>query len=117
MEKINLLGKGFIGSRFTELYPNVIVNERNDYQVKTNNVLYFISTTDNYSVITDPYIDITTNLLTLIKTLESCKNKDITFNFISSWFVYGQIALPATENSICEPRGFYSITKEQLSSF
>jgi nucleoside-diphosphate-sugar epimerase len=117
MERINVLGKGFVGGRYAELTPNVIVNDRNDYEVKTNEVVYFISTIDNYNVHTDPYLDIETNLSTLIETLESCKGKDVTFNFISSWFVYGDVPLPAKEDSYCDPKGFYSITKrtaEQL---
>jgi nucleoside-diphosphate-sugar epimerase len=114
---VNVLGAGFVGSRYAELTPNVLVNERNDYEVKTNEVLYFISTVDNYNVWENPYIDIETNLTTLIKTLESCKGKDVTFNFVSSWFVYGDVELPAKETAHCNPKGFYSITKrtaEQL---
>lgn len=114
---VNVLGAGFVGSRYAQLTPNVIVNERNDYEVKSKEVLYFISTIDNYNVFTDPYVDIDTNLTTLIKTLETCKDKDITFNFVSSWFVYGEVDLPAKETAHCNPRGFYSITKraaEQL---
>jgi len=114
---INVLGKGFVGGRYAELTPNVIVNERNDYEVKADEVLYFISTIDNYNVHTNPYLDIETNLITLIKTLESCKGKNVTFNFISSWFVYGDVPLPAKETAHCDPKGFYSITKraaEQL---
>jgi nucleoside-diphosphate-sugar epimerase len=117
MERVNVLGKGFVGSRYCELTPNVIVNERNDYEVKSNSVLYFISTVDNYNVHTDPYLDIDTNLTTLIRTLESCKGRDVTFNFVSSWFVYGDVPLPAKESAYCDPKGFYSITKraaEQL---
>jgi nucleoside-diphosphate-sugar epimerase len=116
---VNLLGKGFIGSRYTELTPNVIVNERNDYNVHAKDVLYMISTVDNYNVWTDPFIDIETNLTTLIKSLKSFRALDGggTFNFISSWFVYGTVPLPAKEDSYCDPKGFYSITKrtaEQL---
>ena len=117
VSKINVLGKGFVGGRYCELTPNVIVNDRNDYEVKDDEVLYFISTIDNYNVHTNPYLDIDTNLTTLIKTLESCRDKDVTFNFISSWFVYGDVPLPAKEDSYCDPKGFYSITKraaEQL---
>jgi nucleoside-diphosphate-sugar epimerase len=76
-----------------------------------------ISTTDNYNVKTNPYIDIETNLTTLIRVLENCKGKDIIFNFVSSWFVYGHNNSPLTEDSYCSPKGFYSITKrtaEQL---
>jgi nucleoside-diphosphate-sugar epimerase len=125
MEKlINLFGgSGFVGGKYEELTPNILwSNERNDYKVKSNNthpldIVYFISTIDNYNVHTDPFIDIDTNLTTLIKVLESCKDKNVCFNFISSWFVYGDIELPAKEDSHCDPKGFYSITKrtaEQL---
>jgi len=116
-------GSGFVGGKYEELTPNILwSNERNDYKVKSNNthpldIVYFISTIDNYNVHTDPFIDIDTNLTTLIKVLESCKNKNVCFNFISSWFVYGDVELPAKENSHCDPKGFYSITKrtaEQL---
>lgn len=111
-------GNGFIGSRFCELYPNVIKNERNDYTIKeSNEILYFISTTNNYNIYNDPYLDIDTNLTTLIKVLESCKNKKVTFNFISSWFVYGDSITRKDELGKCNPKGFYSITKrtaEQL---
>lgn len=112
-------GSGFVGKRYSELTKNVIVNDRNDYQVKdgVTDVVYFISTIDNYNVHTNPYVDIETNLTTLIKVLESCKGKDLVFNFISSWFVYGDVELPAKETSYCNPKGFYSITKrtaEQL---
>lgn len=90
-----------------------IVNERNDLVPKTNNILYLISTTDNYNVFTNPHLDIDTNLSLLVSVLEQCKNKDITFNFASSWFVYGPTnsSEPLTEDSPCNPRGFYSITK------
>jgi len=116
--EINVLGGyGFVGGRYCEMTPNIIKNDKFDYEVKSKNVLYFISTVHNYNVFTQPYLDMDTNLTTLIKTLETCKGKDVTFNFISSWFVYGDVPLPAKENSYCDPKGFYSITKrtaEQL---
>lgn len=119
MDQLNVFGgKGFVGSHFVKAYPDCIVNDRNDYQSKTNNILYFISTVDNYNVFTNPYVDIETNLITLIKVLESITDKEhAVFNFISSWFVYGDTELPARETSLCNPKGFYSITKrtaEQL---
>ena len=116
--EINVFGGyGFVGGRYCETTPNVIKNEKYDYEVKSDNVLYFISTIHNYNVFTQPYLDIDTNLTTLIKTLETCRDKNLTFNFISSWFVYGDVPLPAKEDSYCDPKGFYSITKrtaEQL---
>jgi nucleoside-diphosphate-sugar epimerase len=63
-------------------------------------------------------LDIETNLIKLIDVLEECKKikqqskEQVVFNFISSWFVYGKTdELPAKETSICNPTGFYSITK------
>ena len=82
-----------------------------------------ISTVTNYHVKTNPYIDIDTNLTTLMKVLEQIKNNMLqaedgyVLNFISSWFVYGETEMPAHEESNCYPNGFYSITKrcaEQL---
>jgi len=115
-------GKGFVGSAFVKKCKdngiNCIVNDRDDYKVKEHDIVYMISTVSNYNVKTDPYIDIDTNLTILMKVLEQCKNNsNITFNFISSWFVYGETEMPAHEESYCKPNGFYSITKrcaEQL---
>ena len=109
-------GKGFVGSKYASKYE-CIVNDRNDLEPKSFDILYMISTVDNYSMKVNPFIDIETNLTTLMRVLEKCKGKDITFNFASSWFVYGDTDLPAREDSHCNPKGFYSITKrtaEQL---
>jgi len=114
-------GSGFIGSKFCEMHQNDIVKvARDDYESPTNNILYFISTIDNYNVHTNLHIDVDTNLTVLMNVLERLpKNGDITFNFISSWFVYGKnFEMPFREDySKCNPSGFYSITKycaEQL---
>ena len=116
-------GSGFVGSEFTRQNPGCIVNARDDYSVKEKNILYMISTVTNYHVKTNPYIDIDTNLTTLMKVLEQIKNNMLqaedgyVLNFISSWFVYGETEMPAHEESNCYPNGFYSITKrcaEQL---
>ena len=121
-DKISVFGSsGFIGSKFCELYNNDIIKiDRTDYITKSNNILYFISTVDNYNVHNNLPIDIDTNLTVLMNVLENIpKNSDITFNFISSWFVYGKnYEMPFREDySKCNPTGFYSITKycaEQL---
>lgn len=125
-------GKGFVGSRYVDTYydpaiGNVVsVNARHDYKVYSKDVLYFISTVDNYNVHTDPYLDIDTNLTTLVDVLERWRKyqehagcDDGVFNFISSWFVYGDQEKPlgVKEDADCRPKGFYSITKrcaEQL---
>jgi nucleoside-diphosphate-sugar epimerase len=105
-------GLGFVGSEFVKQNPDCIVNERHDYTVKSNKILYLISTISNYNMLTNPYIDIDTNLTTLMRVLEQCRNKNVVFNFVSSWFVYGDTDMPASETSICRPTGFYSITKK-----
>ena len=105
---------GFIGSRWMDMYPSSvsIPREQDCPHDKSSDVLYMISTTDNYNIFDNPYEDIETNLIKLIKVLESCKGKDITFNFVSSWFVYGlDSSLDTKESGSCNPTGFYSITK------
>jgi nucleoside-diphosphate-sugar epimerase len=115
---VNLFGQGFVGSHYSSMFP-CLVNERNNLCPKFDHgqILYMISTTDNYNVATNPYIDIDTNLTTLIRVLENCRGKNLIFNFVSSWFVYGSVPAPHKEESLCDPHGFYSITKrtaEQL---
>ena len=116
-DKISVFGAGFIGGRFVGLNKkDCIVIERNSVVPESGNILYLISTTDNYNVFTDPHKDIDTNLNHLISVLQNCKPGD-TFNFVSSWFVYGEVNLPVRETAYCNPKGFYSITKraaEQL---
>jgi len=115
MNKISVYGStGFIGSRFIDLYPDETIKiDRNQSISETNNILYLISTVDNYNIHTDLQIDIDTNLKVFMKVLEANKGKDITINFISSWFVYGQnYEMPFNEKTtVCNPTGFYSITK------
>jgi len=106
-------GTGFVGSNFYNLYKEeVYIHPRDNNVPYYKNILYMISTTDNYNVLEDPYKDINTNLTKLMEVLDNCKNKNIVFNFVSSWFVYGDTDLPAKETSYCNPKGFYSITKK-----
>lgn len=125
-------GHGFVGSQYVKTYYDpavgniVSVNDRDDYKIYSKDVLYFISTVDNYNVHDYPHLDIETNLSVLIDVLEQWRNyqeregtTDGVFNFISSWFVYGDQKYPlgVREDADCRPKGFYSITKrcaEQL---
>jgi nucleoside-diphosphate-sugar epimerase len=123
-------GNGFVGSEYCRTSKDsLIVNQRNDYEVRCPNVVYFISTVDNYNVHVDNLLDINTNLVVLMKVLDSYRKYKYSnpgpgcFNFISSWFVYGQDSgfgsgsVGISEDAICNPKGFYSITKrcaEQL---
>jgi len=119
-DTISVFGaRGFIGSRYCAAYPDktwpIPRVQRNPV---TKDILWFISTTDNYNVFGDLTLDVETNLITMLETLRFCRGGDYTFNFISSWFVYGKCdQLPASEDFECRPTGFYSITKrcaEQL---
>jgi nucleoside-diphosphate-sugar epimerase len=119
MSKISVFGgTGFIGENFCNLYSeDVVLVPRESKSFETNQVLYFISTTTNQNVFNNLNIDIDTNLSLLVSVLNNCKEKDVTFNFISSGFVYGNDIINAKETDCCNPTGFYSITKrcaEQL---
>lgn len=107
---------GFIGSNYVRMYSHkAIPIAKCQDAPKSKDILYFISTTHNYHIFDDPHRDIDTNLNKLISVLEECRriySSDITFNFISSWFVYGMNSTMDTkETDPCDPRGFYSITK------
>jgi nucleoside-diphosphate-sugar epimerase len=112
-DKISVYGgTGYIGKHFCNTYSeDVILLKRGEYSPLSKKIVYFISTTDNYNVLHDLHVDIDTNLSYLMNVLNECKNRDVEFTFISSWFVYGDTDLPANESSVCKPRGFYSITK------
>lgn len=104
---------GFIGSTFCDLYSESIVKQdRKERKPRTKDILYLISTVDNYNIHTDITLDVETNLKVLCEVLNHCRDSEITFNFISSWFVYGETELPAKEDYSCSPTGFYSITKK-----
>lgn len=112
---------GFIGSRFCELYPEDIIRiPREQREPESNNIINFISTTDNYNLFTDSTIDIKTNLIILMEILEEGRKKygsDFIYVMPSSWFVYGSALLPIKEDAYCNPKGIYAITKrasEQL---
>lgn len=131
MAVVNIFGgNGFVGSAYHKASKDTIIkNERQDLGVFSSDVVYFISTVDNYNVYIDPTLDIQTNLVVLAKVLRNYRDYIKAyklpgcFNFISSWFVYGQDSgfggysrgIPETDP--CDPKGFYSITKrcaEQL---
>lgn len=112
--RISIFGSsGYIGSHFGHFYhKNVIRVPRDDYEPKSQNILYLISTTHNRNIFDNPQLDIDTNLKILIQVLEKCKNKDVIFNFVSSSLVYGDSEQPVSEEAACYPKGFYGITKK-----
>lgn len=113
MERLSVMGVGFIGSRYCELYPNETVPEARDCTFPTQrDVLWLRSTTDNYGPIHgDLHTDINTNLNHVMDVLPTVNG---VFNLISTWFCCspsGQTPdAPAREDCVCDPNGFYSIT-------
>jgi len=106
-------GSGFVGGTFQKMYDGLINIERDERKPKSNKILYFISTVDNYNLHENITLDVDTNLHLLCEVLDHCRSEDIEFNFISSWFVYGKTSsVPVKEDAICNPTGFYSITKK-----
>jgi len=102
---VNIFGLGYIGKAYAQKY-DCVIQDRNNLVPnidKCNNILFTISTIDNYNVNINPYLDIETNLILLIRVLENFRHvknyQDKTFNFLSSWFVYGDTTLPASELS------------------
>lgn len=106
-------GTGFVGGNFCRLFPDEIaLQQRSERKPFTNDIIYFISTVDNYNVHSNITLDVDTNLRVLCEVLDFCRDTNVVFNFISSWFVYGETELPAKEEYYCRPTGFYSITKK-----
>jgi nucleoside-diphosphate-sugar epimerase len=114
-------GSGFIGGSYRRLSTNEIdIVNRNNPNPQFCEVVYAIGTTDNYNVLSNPTLDLETNLLKLINDLELLRSKfgKFTFNFLSTWFVYGENSeLPFKETQVCNPKGFYSISKFAAEMF
>jgi nucleoside-diphosphate-sugar epimerase len=104
---------GFVGGNYCHLFNDEVVKqEKKERKPKTQEIIYFISTVDNYNVYNNITLDVETNLKVLCEVLDFCRDSNFVFNFISSWFVYGETKLPAKEEYYCQPTGFYSITKK-----
>ena len=115
---------GFVGSSLLAKHQFNQAVPRNEYAPSNSKIIYLISTTHNYNVHDNICLDVDTNLTHLCRVLQKIRDsnrcQDVEFNFISSWFVYGNVPsdyLPVSEEFRCDPQGFYSITKyaaEQL---
>ena len=119
MNKISVYGAtGFIGGTFCNLFPDEVIEiPKHQRNPESKDILYLISTTTNHNMLTNLTIDVDTNLRVLLETLEHCKDNQLTFNYVSTGFVYGSDIIDAKETDVVNPRGFYSITKrtaEQL---
>jgi len=114
-------GTGFVGNAFKKFSQyEVQVVDRHSPKPLHREIVYAIGTTDNYNIFENPYLDIETNLIKLISDLELLRNRfeNFSFNFLSSWFVYGNVNPPPfQESERCEPKGFYSISKLAAEMF
>lgn len=80
-------------------------------------IYHFASTVDNYNVLTNPYIDVQTNINGTIRILELCKDlpKKPKVIYFSTFFVYGneydRTKIPINEESKTDPLAIYPATK------
>lgn len=110
---------GFVLGEFCRQFPEQVIRiPKHEVVPQSPKILYGISTTDNYNVFDNVTVDIETNLIHLVEVLDACYRtygNKFEFVFISSWFVYGQQESSPTfkflESSVCNPTGWYSITK------
>lgn len=86
--------------------------------LKNVDIIYHLaSTVDNYNVLTNPYLDVNTNINGILRLLEICKelNKKPKIIFPSTFFVYGnqydKSKIAINEDSKTDPLALYPITK------
>ncbi len=85
--------------------------------VDVDTVYHCAGTVDNYNVLTDPFIDVKTNLNGTTALLEACKDleKKPKIIYLSTFFVYGNVydtyGKPITEESPTDPLAIYPATK------
>ena len=105
---------GFIGNAFCKHSTHkTFAISKDNFNPIQNEILYCIGTNDNYNIFSDPTLDIRTNQLVLINKLEDLRKnlKHFTFNYLSSWTVYGNSSIPFNEENLCKPNSFNSISK------
>jgi len=77
-------------------------------------IFHCASTTDNYNIQSNPFLDIEVNCNGTISLLESCRkyNPKARVVYLSTFFVNGNLdRLPATPDSPCKPLGLYPATR------
>lgn len=94
------------------------LNEIEEEDVRGVDIIYhFASTVDNYNVLSNPYLDVETNITGTIRLLEICKNlaKKPKIIFPSTFFIYGneydRTHKPINEESGTNPLALYPATK------
>ena len=94
------------------------INELDKNDLAGVDVIYHCASTfHNYHVLTEPYLDIDTNLRGTVRLLELCKDlpKKPKIIYTSTFFVYGneydRTGKPINEESKTDPLGLYPATK------
>jgi len=108
-------------NRITRKNVKVLIKDLREIEEKDlediNVIYHCASTVDNYNVLSDPYIDVETNINGTIKLLEACKNLKTKpkIIFFSTFFVYGneydKTKTPINERSKTDPLAIYPATK------
>lgn len=108
-------------NRVTKKNIKVLVKDLGELERKDLegiDVIYHLaSTVDNYNVLTNPYLDVETNINGTIRLLETCKilKKKPKIIFLSTFFVYGneydKTKIPINEDSKTDPLAIYPATK------
>ena len=70
-------GSGFVGGEFKRMYDSCIQIPHDQRKPKSNKILYFISTVDNYNVYDNITLDVDTNLHVLCQVLDTGEKKRI----------------------------------------
>jgi len=117
VSRVSVLGMGFIGSRYCQLYPHEVTPEARDCVAPTEaDVLHLRSTISNYNVLNPATLklDTETNIMHLLDVLPNGRG---TFTWTGTWFVWGKSGAGATaataarEGDPCLPTGLYSASK------
>lgn len=141
-------GFGMIGSAIVNSLPGkvTIVSrsnknreriQRKNYRVKLKSILdlktkdlenidviyHCASTSHNYNIFTDPFLDVETNITATIHLLELCKamKKKPQIIYLSTFYVYGNtydfLQKPLNEKSPVNPLGSYPTSKYSAEKF
>lgn len=116
MNKLSIMGVGFVGGGFACLYPEISTVEPREALIpREKDVLFTRSTTTNYNILKaeTQKLDVETNLCHLLDVLPNVKGN---FLYTSSWFVCangggGQNDPISEDDRFHPPNGAYSLSK------
>lgn len=111
MKRVGIVGeRSYLGGKFRQLSNHITSNFRGDPQ-SFDDVLFCIGGFGNGFGQEKMSSLLVSNIYEPIKFLEDYSNKNIVFNFLSTYFVYGNSKRPYQEDAIVEPVSFYGQSK------